>query len=367
MKYLGWLMVILLSACADPREADPAVGFAGLGSSEDGFRSVDPAAQLHFPEDHAAHPEYRIEWWYVTANLTTESGQSVGVQWTLFRQALTPEPGPNDWLDGQLWMAHVGLTHAQGHWHDERFGRSGGGQAGVLLEPYYRVWLDDWELRSRQPSAELIDKQQDLLSDLILTASTPDFAYELSLSTDLPLVQQGDQGFSVKSEQGQASWYFSQPFFEVSGRLTLPGESEQQVTGSAWLDREWSSQPLAADQLGWDWFSMQFEDGYRLMAFRLREADREDGFLAGTWISPEGEAQPLLRGEIQMTPLQWAAAGPTEVPVRWQINVPSFGVDVITEALNPSAWMPTTIPYWEGPIRISGSHTGVGYLEMTGY
>jgi predicted secreted hydrolase len=322
---------------------------------------------LIFPDDHAAHPEYRIEWWYVTANLITESGESVGLQWTLFRQALMPDAPEHGWRDGQLWMAHVGLTHAEGHWYDERFGRSGGGQAGVLLEPYYRVWLDDWELRSRRPSAALLEDQQDLLSDLVLIARTPDFSYALSLKTDLPLVKQGNQGFSVKSERGQASWYFSQPFFEVSGQLTLPGEAEQEVTGLAWLDREWSSQPLAAEQLGWDWFSMQFDDGHRLMVFRLREADPADGFRAGTWISPEGEAWPLQRDDIVMTPLSWAQAGPTEVPVRWQIDIPKLAVSVTTEALYSGAWMPTTIPYWEGPIRISGSHTGVGYLEMTGY
>jgi len=367
MKHLSWLVLLLLSACSQSPEPNNAVGFAGLGSSGVGFQTVDPAGQLRFPKDHAAHPEYRIEWWYVTANLTTESGQAVGLQWTLFRQALTPESGSNEWLDGQLWMAHVGLTQAAGHWYEERFGRSGGGQAGVLLEPYYRVWLDDWELRSRQPSTTLLEAQQDLLSNLQLTARTPDFSYTLSLTAAGPLVRHGDEGYSLKSERGQASWYFSQPFFEVSGQLTLPGGTEHLVTGSAWLDREWSSQPLAAEQLGWDWFSMQFEDGSRLMAFRLREADREDGFIAGTWISPEGKPQPLQRHEVQMTPLQWAQAGPTQVPIRWQINVPRFAVAVTTEAVYSGAWMPTTIPYWEGPIRISGSHAGVGYLEMTGY
>lgn len=363
MKALCVIVLFLLMGC---REAPPpATGFAGLGTSAEGFRRVDPSETLAFPKDHAAHPQYRIEWWYVTANLTTDDGQPLGIQWTLFRQALAPEAGVNDWQDNQLWMAHVGLTSATGHWYAERFGRTG--QAGVVLEPYYRVWLDDWSLMSTLPTTTMLAQHQDLLSEIQVRATTDDFAYQLSFSSSKPLVKQGEQGFSVKSDRGQASWYFSQPFYDVHGSVSWPDGETQSVTGTAWLDREWSSQPLAAEQLGWDWFSMQFDAGYRLMTFRLREADRSDGFLAGTWITPNGEAFPLGSDEIQMIPLAWASAGPTEVPVRWRIEVPRMGVSVTTEALNTNAWMPTTIPYWEGPIRIQGSHTGVGYLEMTGY
>lgn len=367
MKKLLWGALFLLSACAESPESrvTAATGFAGLGNAEAGFKRVDPAAFLHFPEDHAAHPEYRIEWWYVTANLNTADGQPLGIQWTLFRQALTPVAGVNEWQDNQLWMAHVGLTTAEAHWHGERFGRTG--QAGVVLEPTYRVWLDDWALESTQPTAALVAQQLDLLSDIQIQAQTDDFVYNLNLSTPKPLVKQGKQGFSVKSDRGQASWYVSQPFYEVHGTISWPGSELQSVTGTAWLDREWSSQPLAAEQLGWDWFSMQFDDGYRLMVFSLREADRSDGFRAGAWISPQGDSQLLQKGDIHMSPQAWAQAGPTEVPVSWRIEVPRFEVAVTTGALNSSAWMPTTIPYWEGPIRISGSHTGVGYLEMTGY
>lgn len=365
MKALMIMVVLLLVSCAETPPPPPESGFAGLGSTQDGFRAVNPTEPLVFPRDHAAHPEYRIEWWYVTANLTTAEGQPLGIQWTLFRQALAPEAGANAWQDNQLWMAHVGLTTAEAHWHGERFGRTG--QAGVELEPSYRVWLDDWALAATLPTATVLAQQQDLLSDIEIQAQTNDFAYNLSLSTTKPLVQQGEQGFSVKSDRGQASWYFSQPFYEVSGTASWPGTEPQPVTGTAWLDREWSSQPLASEQLGWDWFSMQFDDGARLMTFRLREADRDDGFKAGTWITPQGEVYPLNTDDIQMIPLGWAAAGPTEVPVRWRIEVPRLGVAITTEALNPSAWMPTTIAYWEGPIRVRGSHMGVGYLEMTGY
>ena len=76
---------------------------------------------------------------------------------------------------------------------------------------------------------------------------------------------------AVKSEHGQASYYYSQPFFEVDGTLTHR-RREVAVTGRAWMDREWSSQPLAADQKGWDWFSLHLASGEKLMLFRLRGA-----------------------------------------------------------------------------------------------
>ena len=90
------------------------------------------------------------------------------------------------------------------------------------------------------------------------------------LQAEGPLVLQGDRGYSVKSAGGQASHYYSQPFYRVTGRLDLPA-GPVAVTGQAWLDREWSSQPLAADQTGWDWFSLSFDTGEKMMGFVLRD------------------------------------------------------------------------------------------------
>jgi predicted secreted hydrolase len=136
------------------------------------------------------------------------------------------------------------------------------------------------------------------------------------------------------------------------------------VTGTAWLDREWSSQPLAADQTGWDWFSLSFDTGDKLMGFVLRGAT---DYTAATWIAPDGGAVALPDGAFAAMPLETHAVAGREVPVQWRVQVPDRGVDVTVSALNPDAWMATSVPYWEGPVTISGSHGGVGYLEMTGY
>ncbi|MHB0951198.1 MAG: lipocalin-like domain-containing protein [Allorhizobium sp.] len=338
-----------------------AQGFAGLGTTAEGFAMPEPGVALRFPEDHGPHSDYRIEWWYLTANLKAADGTDYGVQWTLFRSALAPGD-TKGWDSQQIWMGHAAVTTAAKHYVAERLARGGIGQAGVTAEPL-SAWIDDWQMQGRV-TPEMAVAGSDALSALDLRASGTDFRYDLKLDARGPLVPQGEGGYSVKSAQGQASYYYSQPFYAVAGTLTLP-EGEVAVTGQAWLDREWSSQPLAADQTGWDWFSLHLDTGEKLMAFRMR--DSGEGYRSGTWISPEGKPSPLPPGELKVTPLETARVEGRNLPVRWRVEVPGRNFSVTTEVLNTEAWMKVQFPYWEGPIRFTGSHDGRGYLEMTGY
>ena len=331
-------------------------GFAGLGQEAGGFALPDPARGFTFPADHGPHPEFRIEWWYLTATLAGPDGMPYGAQWTLFRSALAPVEGEG-WSSPQLWMGHAAVTSADSHHVAERLARGGIGQAGVTAEPF-AAWIDEWHMTGRAP------RGQDALSALDLHARGTDFGYDLALDATGPIVAQGDGGYSVKSAAGQASHYYSQPFYRATGTLTLP-TGPVPVTGLAWLDREWSSQPLGADQTGWDWFSLMFDDGARLMAFRLRDAAA--GFVSATWIAADGTPDPMPAGAATLTPLRTVRVAGREVPVDWRVELPARGVDVALRALNPQSWMATSIPYWEGPVSIAGSHTGRGYLEMTGY
>ncbi|SFU13192.1 lipocalin-like domain-containing protein [Sedimentitalea nanhaiensis] len=333
--------------------AAQAQGFADLGSTAQGFAVPDRNTVLSFPRDHGAHPRFRIEWWYLTATLTGSDGQPYGVQWTLFRSALRPQDGTG-WQTPQLWMGHAAVTSATEHHIAERMARGGIGQAGVIAAPF-TAWIDDWAMIGD------IGTGMDSLS---LTARGTEFRYDLKLHADTPLVLQGERGYSVKSADGQASHYYSQPAFDVTGTLYLP-DRDVQVTGQGWLDREWSSQPLSANQSGWDWFSLSFDSGARMMGFRLRDSGA--GYTSATWIAPDGTTQSLPDGALQLTPLTSQKVQGRTIPTRWRVALPARQLDIVVDALNAQSWMETSFPYWEGPVSISGSHTGRGYLEMTGY
>ena len=346
-RAIAFLIALWLPAFAQ------AQGFAGMGTNADGFALPERGTELSFPRDHGPHPDYRIEWWYLTATLTGDDGQDYGIQWTLFRTALEPRQS-DGWASPQLWMGHAGLTTPDTHYVAERLARDGIGQAGVQADPFH-AFIDDWEMRGGENTG---------IAQLDLRARGMDFSYNLSLQADTPLVFHGDNGFSVKSREYHASYYYSQPSYTLSGTLNLP-DGLVAVTGQGWLDREWSSQPLSENQTGWDWFSLSFESGDKMMAFRLR--DEGGAFPSGTWIGADGVVETIPDGQLDVEPLEKTEVAGRVVPVNWRVVLPERDVDVTVRALNPQSWMQTSFPYWEGPVYIEGSHQGRGYLEMTGY
>ncbi|TWD48598.1 putative secreted hydrolase [Agrobacterium vitis] len=338
-----------------------AQGFAGLGTAAgNGFAVPQPGHVFSFPADHGPHNDFRIEWWYVTANLKDAAGRDYGVQWTLFRSALVPgeEKG---WDSPQVWMGHAAVTSAEHHYVAEKFARGGIGQAGVNASPFH-AWIDDWAMTAKAEGQD--GASQDAIANVNLKAHGSNFGYDLSLRADRPLVLQGDKGYSVKSATGQASYYYSQPFYAVTGTLHLP-TGDVAVTGKAWADREWSSQPLSSEQTGWDWFSLHFDGGAKMMGFHLR--GKGSDYTVATWIAADGTTQLLKPGALKLTPLKRANVSGHDIPVEWRLELPEKGLSITTKPLNPQSWMPVAFAYWEGPIRFSGSQNGVGYLEMTGY
>ncbi|WP_233235206.1 lipocalin-like domain-containing protein [Bordetella sp. LUAb4] len=361
-------------------------GFAGLGRDADDYARVTRGRPLVFPQDHGPHDGYRIEWWYVTADMKDEEGRDWGAQWTLFRSALRPGPEQAGWESPNVWMAHAALTDATSHQFAEKFARGGIGQAGVHIRvlparqasddgqsqsraalatrdqslsggqsPAFSAWIDDWSLQGPD------------IDHLTMQANGKDFRYRLALEADGPLVLHGDAGYSEKSGQGQASYYYSQPFYRVSGDIERAGKVHH-VQGTAWLDREWSSQPLSADQRGWDWFSLHLASGAKVMLFQVRQA-KGTPYRAGTWIGPDGHSTALRGDQIQLDPMTWTQLDDgRKLPTRWRVRIAGTtggDVDVTADALQPKAWMGTSFPYWEGPVRLSPG--GTGYLEMTGY
>ena len=318
------------------------------------FSVADPNYQITFPRDHGPHENFRIEWWYLTANLKSESIENLGVQWTLFKSNLMPisskKPGH---LNG-FWMAHSAITTNESHYFEERFAREESGLAGVKLDPF-KAWIDNWSIIG-----------DDQLGTIQLNSSGVQFSFSLKFSTKFKPVLQGNTGFSKKSEIGEASHYYSQPFYTVEGWVTFNGERHM-VEGVGWLDREWSSNLLNNSQLGWDWFSLHLDDGVKVMLFKVRHVSGND-FLSGSWISEGGTKKPLNAAEIELEEIAYSKVKGRQIPTKWKISfLGDNPLTIYTEALNINSWMDTSFPYWEGPISLSGDLSGVGYLEMTGY
>jgi len=335
-----------------------AQGFAGLGESANGFEAVVAGKTFSFPGDHGPHPSSRIEWWYVTANLVAANGTAYGAQWTLFRQAVAAGGPQEGWANQQIWMGHAAVTRADTHRYAQTFARGGVGQAGVEAQPF-RAWIDAWEMRANDPM------NVDAMAPLELSASGENFSYALRLEAERPLVLQGDGGYSRKSLREQASYYYSQPHYRVKGSVVID-DKPTDVTGQAWLDREWSSQPLAPDQSGWDWLSLHLAAGDKLMLYRMRQTGGQH-YGSGKWFAPDGSSTLLTTTDITMTPKVFTEIEGRKIPTAWHIAIPKLSFAIDCTPLNAKSWMGTSFPYWEGPINFAGSHTGLGYLEMTGY
>lgn len=337
----------------------------GSAAVDAGFRRADGQHQLNFPADHTAHPAYRSEWWYLTGNLVDTQGQPYAFQFTIFRQALRPvgpEPPDNAWLNPQLYLGHLAVVdlHQQRHRSVERFSRAGPDLAGSSAAPL-RIWLEDWQLAAATAAA---------LFPLQLTAthSDPHIGLNLTISAPKPRVLQGDAGLSQKSpEPGNASYYYSYPRLHVTGLIHWDGEPHA-VNGQAWYDHEWSSSVLADYQTGWDWFSLQLDDGRELMLFKIRAKPGHPQTQHSILIDPAGNRLQLADQQLDLTVLEhWNSPSGKRYPSRWRLRIPSEHLDLrITPRLNDQE-MRHSITYWEGAVSISGSHNGLGFVELVGY
>lgn len=348
-----------------PAGANATVPGAPQDSDMAGYAKVRAARAMHFPQDHGAHPDYRIEWWYFTGNLATDEARPFGFELTFFRFALAPsdKPRASDWATRQMWVAHLALSDIDaGRFHVfQRSQRGAAGLAGAQSQPV-RIWTDNWEVRALSA---------DDLFPARLQAEQEGVRIDLHLSSAKPLVLQGDAGYSRKSADPQnASYYYSYTRLRAQGSIDVAGKTYA-VNGTAWMDREWSSSVLAANQAGWDWLSLQFDDGRDLMLYRLRQQDGSaDPHSAGVLVGRRGETRHLAATDFSLSPVRHWRSEATGVsyPVAWRVRVPSEGLDLDVEARMPNQELDLRVRYWEGAVSASGENVSAhGYLELTGY
>jgi predicted secreted hydrolase len=335
------------------------------------FQPARPGRVFQFPRDHGAHPEFRTEWWYYTGHLKTAQGESFGYQLTFFRVGLKkPDPkaqAPSAWRADTVYFAHLAVTNPRGGVFSfrEKAQRGAMGLAGAR-EDRLEVWLNDWHLESRGENQHMKAQQDGIGLDLLLTPLKPPALH-------------GNGGYSRKAAEAEvASHYYSITRLATRGKLFL-GKRILEVTGTSWLDREFSTSQMAPNQVGWDWFSLQLSDGADLMLYVMR---RQDGSLdpasAGTLVDAQGQPRHLTLADftIKATGTWKSPHSGATYPSGWQVSLPGAGYTLTLKPTLADQELRTggtsPIIYWEGQVTIQGTNnqqplTGQGYVELTGY
>lgn len=354
VAWLGW-------QTRDPAPGPDSVSVRSLLSgAPEHFKRVDGPQPFVFPGDHAAHPGYRNEWWYFTGNLETADDRPLGFQFTLFRFDQGPAPALDSaWPAEALWLAHLAVSDGRSKrfYRAERWARGALGLAGAGTE---RWWLRDWQVTRGDRGWRL-------------QAATDDFALDLQLEPQRPIVLQGEQGYSRKgSAPGNASHYYSITRLGAQGMLRLE-DTDHEVAGRAWLDREWGSGPLDEELAGWDWFSLQLDDGRDVMIYRLRRHDGSTSpFSAGVVVHPDGNITHLGHDDFAATVnRRWRDDGGTRWPVEWRITIAAAQLELHIAPLFDAQRWDGSVVYWEGAVRVRDAANdellGRGYLELSGY
>lgn len=358
----------LLRSGNEPLSATTSVVTAMGGGNQKGYQRAYEPRPFVFPTDHGPHPDYRIEWWYVTGNLADGRNRHFGYQLTLFRIGLSSQHLAQDsaWRTNQFYMGHFAVTDVAGdeHYNFERFSRAAIGLAGAQARPF-RVWLENWSLSGGSDS----------LFPLAVKALEDTIAIDLVLESTKPVILQGERGLSQKSaEPGNASYYYSYTRLKTRGSVRI-NDKNFVVTGSSWLDREWSTSALGPEQSGWDWFALQLDDGRDLMFYRLRRKDGTvDPHSSGVLVAANGSVKRLTKDDIILeTRGTWQSPKTGDrYPAAWSLQLPSEALALSVVPLVPDQEMRLTVRYWEGAVAVEGTTEGTpisgkGYLEMTRY
>ncbi len=326
------------------------------------YPAVVPGRALRFPDDEGSHPAFRIEWWYATGCLFDATKNPLGFQITFFRNRAVETGGnPSRFAPEQLIVAHAALSDPQRGrlLHEQQIARSGFGLAGAAIG-MTDVSVGGWRL---------------VAAGGLLRArvASRDFSLDLALRRTQPPLLHGDGGFSRKSPgPGAASYYYTLPQLAVEGDVVAGGKLRR-VTGTAWLDHEWSSAAMEPQATGWDWTGINFDDGSALMAFRMRTADGAALWSGASLRTADGRTRTYAPGQVTWAPVRQWRSGRTDAtyPVAWRVTVGDLVIKLepLLDDQELDARASTGTIYWEGAVtaRAGGRSIGRGYLELTGY
>ena len=340
----------------------PSVG------AETTYKQALPGYSYQFPRDDYSHDEFRIEWWYYTGNLKDENDRPFGYQLTFFRIGLedaSPISNPSSWKIDHLYFAHMTVSdiHDEKFHFFERINRKGIKNAGAASDQLH-VWNENWHLTSKNNTHYLqaIEKGTGL---------------DLKLTPIKNRILHGKDGISKKgSGSGNASHYFSFPRMKTTGKVFLKGEAFA-VTGTSWMDHEFSSNQLNDNLVGWDWFSIKLNNQTELMLYQLRDKNGgTDPHSSGTVVSPDGKIRHIPNEEFTITPKKFWTSPHTKAiyPASWTLTLPEGVLNVTPNFPDQELYNLRSISgsYWEGSVTIKGELqgkqvSGKGYVELVGY
>ncbi len=372
------LLLLIITACTAPTQQHIHASLSAVEALNPdnitGFSRVTTPRPFTFAKDHGPHPDYQIEWWYYTGNLQTDQGHHLGYQLTFFRNGISAHPPTrqSQWNTHNIYMAHLAVTDVQGKtfYAFERFSRDGANLAGASSAPY-RVFLEDWFAQGNGPEG----------MHMHIQATQEPIALDLDLISTKPPTLQGDQGLSQKgSAVGNASYYYSLTRLETTGTIRIDKDIHT-VYGLSWMDHEWSTSALEEHAAGWDWFSIQLDNGYDLTYWRIRllnpettDVSHHHSLADATLAMPDGTTQRILPDaiEVQVYDTWHSPSSQATYPARWNLNLPDQALHLEITPYLPNQELPTSIVYWEGAVHVNGTHAkdaiqGHGYVELTGY
>ncbi len=313
-------------------------------SAEVWFHSeFNNTSKISLPEDDAPHSD-KVEWWYYNGHLTAKSGKQFSFHYTVFL------------FNGMMThtIAHVSLTDHQTKRHYTAQRRSGGNPSfGTVNE--FKFTLDDWIMNGGDGTDEL-------------QVRTDEFSFDLKLTNTIAPIMHGEEGI-IPLDNAGSSYYYSRTRMIITGVLNI-GKYHEPVEGISWFDHQWGD--FSVGQLGWDWFSLQMDDGVDIMLYQLRDkSGRPVLYLGG--ISREGSTDMLSADDFILTSgKKWTSKKTGKMyPIEWKINIPKQKIDITTQSVIKDSEFDASLTtyriYWEGAVKVQGSHTGKGFMELSGY
>ncbi|CAN5395856.1 lipocalin-like domain-containing protein [soil metagenome] len=346
------------------------VSVRAAAESSVSYTPAVPGYEFTFPRDHGSHPDFRTEWWYFTGNIQDAEGHPFGYEFTIFRNAAAPvsEASTSPLAATQIYLAHFAISDIGDRQHQawERIGREGFGQGAASTETL-DAHVGAWTMK------------MDADGTIHLLAKEDDVEINVTLSAEKPYVIHGENGVHQKSEgAGHASHYISNTRMRTDGTITWRGKSHS-ISGASWMDHEFGSSQLTAEEVGWDWFALQLSTGEEVMVYQMRKKDGSISSVStGSVIAANGDKTILRQADVEIkTTRRWKSPETGgDYPMGWRVSIQKDSAELTVEPDFDEQEMRmerhTHTSYWEGAVTVTGTwrgekEKGKGYVELVGY